>query len=297
MSAKAKVKGCTHVSSVRAKQTSKRDTDAPAGPKKKGGTTMSEVHLPHQHSDEGTMRELQESVETIGSFQTVADVFKQLSDSSRVRIFWLLCHCEECVIDLSAMVGMSSPAVSHHLRQLRESGLLVSRRVGKEVYYRASDSEQAQLLHRMIERTMEISCPEEESKAAAAAPHLPPLDAEVYEGGGTSEQIETIRAVHDYLTQHLSSRVTIDELSRMFLMNPSTMKALFKSVYGSSLASVPQAAAPVRGQAPHAHGKQGCLQRELGRRLREPEQVFHRIPQGLRRPADGVPEIAEKVVR
>ena len=101
MSAKAKVKGCTHVSSVRAKQTSKRDTDAPAGPKKKGGTTMSEVHLPHQHSDEGTMRELQESVETIGSFQTVADVFKQLSDSSRVRIFWLLCHCEECVIDLS----------------------------------------------------------------------------------------------------------------------------------------------------------------------------------------------------
>ena len=214
MSAKAKVKGCTHVSSVRAKQTSKRDTDAPAGPKKKGGTTMSEVHLPHQHSDEGTMRELQESVETIGSFQTVADVFKQLSDSSRVRIFWLLCHCEECVIDLSAMVGMSSPAVSHHLRQLRESGLLVSRRVGKEVYYRASDSEQAQLLHRMIERTMEV-----------------------YEGGGTSEQIETIRAVHDYLTQHLSSRVTIDELSRMFLMNPSTMKALFKSVYGSSLAS------------------------------------------------------------
>ena len=109
--------------------------------------------------------------------------------------------------------------------------------MGKEVYYRASDSEQAQLLHRMIERTMEISCPEEESKAVAAAPHLPPLDAEVYEGGGTSEQIKTIRAVHDYLTQHLSSRVTIDELSRRFLMNPSTMKALFKSVYGSSLAS------------------------------------------------------------
>ena len=121
---------------------------------------MSEVHLPHQHSDEGTMRELQESVETIGSFQTVADVFKQLSDSSRVRIFWLLCHCEECVIDLSAMVGMSSPAVSHHLRQLRESGLLVSRRVGKEVYYRAADTEESRLLHEIVERVMEIACPE-----------------------------------------------------------------------------------------------------------------------------------------
>ena len=298
MSAKAKVKGCTHVSSVRAKQTSKRDTDAPAGPKKKGGTTMSEVHLPHQHSDEGTMRELQESVETIGSFQTVADVFKQLSDSSRVRIFWLLCHCEECVIDLSAMVGMSSPAVSHHLRQLRESGLLVSRRVGKEVYYRASDSEQAQLLHRMIERTMEISCPEEESKAATGAPHLPPLDAEVYEGGGTSEQIETIRAVHDYLTQHLSSRVTIDELSRRFLMNPSTMKALFKSVYGSSLASHIREHRMQHAAKLLLEGDENVAQvarADARRRLREPEQVFHRIPQGLRRPADGVPEITEKV--
>ena len=197
---------------------------------------MSENHLPHDHSG-GAMLRLQESVETIGGFQTVADIFKLLSDSSRVRIFWLLCHCEECVVDLSATVGMSPPAVSHHLRQLRESGLVVSRRVGKEVCYRAAESEQAQLLHRMIERTMEISCPEAESRAATGAPHLPPLDAEVHEGGGTSEQIATIRAVHDYLTQHLSSRVTIEELSKRFLMNPSTMKALFKSVYGSSLAS------------------------------------------------------------
>ena len=120
---------------------------------------MSEVHLPHQHSDEGTMRELQESVETIGSFQTVADVFKQLSDSSRVRIFWLLCHCEECVINLSALMEMSSPAVSHHLKILRAAGLIVSRREGKEVYYRAADTAQCKTLHETIERIMEISCP------------------------------------------------------------------------------------------------------------------------------------------
>ena len=55
---------------------------------------MSENHLPHDHSG-GAMLRLQESMETIGGFQTVADIFKLLSDSSRVRIFWLLCHCEE----------------------------------------------------------------------------------------------------------------------------------------------------------------------------------------------------------
>lgn len=73
--------------------------------------------------------------------------------------FWLLCHCEECVINLSSIVGMSSPAVSHHLRQLKSSGLIVSRRDGKEVYYKAATTEQAQLLHQIIEKMVEISCP------------------------------------------------------------------------------------------------------------------------------------------
>ena len=93
------------------------------------------------------------------NFQTVADIFKQLGDGSRIRIFWLLCHCEECVINLSAMVSMSSPAVSHHLRQLKAASLIVSRREGKEVYYRAADTQRAQLLHRMIEQLVSITCP------------------------------------------------------------------------------------------------------------------------------------------
>lgn len=76
-----------------------------------------------------------------------------------MRIFWLLCHYEECVINLASLVGMTSPAVSHHLRQLKSSGLIVSRRDGKEVYYKAVDTEQAQLLHIIIEKMVEISCP------------------------------------------------------------------------------------------------------------------------------------------
>ena len=95
-------------------------------------------------------REL-EQMPSVDDFQTVADIFKQLGDGSRIRIFWLLCHCEECVINLSSMVEMSSPAVSHHLKQLKAGGLIVSRREGKEVYYKAAETEQAQLLHHMIE--------------------------------------------------------------------------------------------------------------------------------------------------
>ena len=120
---------------------------------------MPDYPLPHHHIGSFAAAELKQNLQQLPEFDTVAGVFKQLSDSTRVRIFWLLCHCEECVVNISSLMEMSSPAVSHHLRQLRTSGLIVSRREGKEVYYRAADTGQAQLLHRMIEETMEIACP------------------------------------------------------------------------------------------------------------------------------------------
>ena len=92
-------------------------------------------------------------------FGIVADAFKLLGDGSRIRIFWLLCHCEACVINISAMLQMSSPAVSHHLKLLGAHGLIVSRREGKEVYYQASSANQAKQLHDMIERMLTITCP------------------------------------------------------------------------------------------------------------------------------------------
>ncbi len=118
---------------------------------------MGEHRLPHDHG-QSIEREL-EHMPSVDQFQIAADLFKQLGDGSRIRIFWLLCHCEECVINLSSMVEMSSPAVSHHLKQLKAARLIVSRREGKEVYYRAAGTPQAQLLHRMIEELVEIACP------------------------------------------------------------------------------------------------------------------------------------------
>ncbi|MBR4972527.1 MAG: winged helix-turn-helix transcriptional regulator [Oscillospiraceae bacterium] len=120
---------------------------------------MENKKLPHNHTHTAEAEKLSKQLDCIVEFQTVAQVFKQLADSSRVRIFWLLCHCEECVINISALVEMSSPAVSHHLRQLKTSGLIVSRREGKEVYYKAADTEESHLLHQAIERILAITCP------------------------------------------------------------------------------------------------------------------------------------------
>lgn len=121
---------------------------------------MSEFHLPHDHHHEKHHEDALARLATIDDFNLTAEVFKMLGDGSRLRIFWLLCHCEDCVINISAMVNMSSPAVSHHLKQLKAGGLITSRRNGKEMFYKAADTERSRLLHCMIERLMGIVCPE-----------------------------------------------------------------------------------------------------------------------------------------
>ena len=207
--------------------------------------------LPHQHGEGLHTAQIQAQLEQTGNFQTIADVFKQLGDPTRVRIFWLLCHCEECVVNISAMLTMSSPAVSHHLRPLKDSGLIVSRRDGKEVYYRAADTTQSRLLHQMMERVMEITCPEasqdipdpvyepvhgpahdpahtEPACAGHAHPHPPELPP---------DQLAVVHAVHDQLLRHMEQRITIEALSRQHHINPTTLKTAFKAVYGTSIAA------------------------------------------------------------
>lgn len=93
------------------------------------------------------------------AFQKVSDTFQLISDPTRLKILWLLCHCELCVNNIGIAVGMSSPAVSHHLRLLKQAGLLENRRLGKEMYYKLASSPEAQLLHKSVDDIFDISCP------------------------------------------------------------------------------------------------------------------------------------------
>ncbi|HCT90601.1 MAG TPA: AraC family transcriptional regulator [Lachnospiraceae bacterium] len=53
----------------------------------------------------------------------------------------------------------------------------------------------------------------------------------------SAEQLATVRDIHDHLLLHMERRTTIEELSRQYLINPTTLKADFKSVYGTSIAA------------------------------------------------------------
>ena len=69
----------------------------------------------------------------------VAELFRAFSDTSRVRILSALIDSELNVTALAALVGVTESAISHHLRSLRQMGLVQARRDGKEVYYRLED--------------------------------------------------------------------------------------------------------------------------------------------------------------
>ncbi|WP_067810199.1 ArsR/SmtB family transcription factor [Nocardia beijingensis] len=69
----------------------------------------------------------------------LAAVFKALSDPVRLRLLSLVASRgggEACVCELSAGFELSQPTISHHLKVLREAGLLSSERRGSWVYYR-----------------------------------------------------------------------------------------------------------------------------------------------------------------
>ena len=77
----------------------------------------------------------------------VAALFKTLGEESRCTMLMALGKSSElCVCDLSEITNLSMPTVSHHLRKLREQGLVRARREGKLMFYRLVDEDTRLLL-------------------------------------------------------------------------------------------------------------------------------------------------------
>ncbi len=89
-------------------------------------------------------------------FALLAETFKTLGDYSRVQIVWALSHGELCVGDVAALLSMSSSAVSHHLRTLRNLKLVKVRREHREIYYSLDDHHIQHLLDEGIEHVEDL---------------------------------------------------------------------------------------------------------------------------------------------
>lgn len=66
----------------------------------------------------------------------IVKIFKTLSDATRLRIIMLLLQRELCVCELTFILKQEQSRVSHHLRILRDSGLVEDVREGRWIIYR-----------------------------------------------------------------------------------------------------------------------------------------------------------------
>ncbi|GHT00995.1 transcriptional regulator [Synergistales bacterium] len=73
------------------------------------------------------------------SLSNLAELFKVFGDPTRVKIVSALLHSEMCVCDIAVLLGMTKSAISHQLRELRQTRLVKYRKDGKVVYYSLDD--------------------------------------------------------------------------------------------------------------------------------------------------------------
>lgn len=69
----------------------------------------------------------------------MVDIFKALSEESRLRILSLLLECELCVCEIEACLKMTQSNASRHLTALKKCGILESYKKAQWTYYRISN--------------------------------------------------------------------------------------------------------------------------------------------------------------
>lgn len=97
-----------------------------------------------------------EGLKSKKKFLLLAETFQALGDSSRVQIVWLLSLSEHSVGDIARELSMSQPAVSHHLRTLRNLKLVRVRREGRTSFYSLDDIHINRLLREGIKHVEDL---------------------------------------------------------------------------------------------------------------------------------------------
>ena len=74
-----------------------------------------------------------------GLLCSLAELYKVVGDSTRIKILYALFDEERGVGDIAALLGMTISAISHQLRILKQARLVKARRDGKVIYYSLAD--------------------------------------------------------------------------------------------------------------------------------------------------------------
>ena len=110
----------------------------------KSNIEVEKEELKTEHSECGgryveMVKKINDSMPCEEEFYDLSELFKMLSDSTRVKILYALSQGEMCVCDIVELLDVTQSAVSHQLRLLKQARLVKYRRSGKSAIYSISD--------------------------------------------------------------------------------------------------------------------------------------------------------------
>ena len=105
------------------------------------------------HSD--VLKIKRESMPSESEIYDLADFFKIFGDSTRMNILFAIDGAPMCVCDIAELLGMTKSAVSHQLKILRQSDLIVYRKVGKNVFYTLADDHVRDIIEKALDHIKE----------------------------------------------------------------------------------------------------------------------------------------------
>ena len=91
------------------------------------------------HAHEEIIEKVNASMPDEELLYDLAELYKVFGDSTRIKILYVLFESEMCVCDIAQLLNLSTSAISHQLRILKQNKLVKSRREGKSIFYSLAD--------------------------------------------------------------------------------------------------------------------------------------------------------------
>ena len=107
----------------------------------------------HAHSD--LIERVNENMPDEEILYEIAELYKIFGDSTRIKILCVLFEAEMCVNDIAQLLNISTSAISHQLRILKQAQLVKFRREGKTIFYSLSDDHVRTILNQGMEHICE----------------------------------------------------------------------------------------------------------------------------------------------
>jgi len=98
---------------------------------------------------------LKEKIVDVSKFDSNANLLKLLGDPTCLKILYILSREKDvCPSDLTNILHLSMPAISHQLSKLKQMGIVYPTRMGQMICYSFSDTKEANFIKKLIETTV-----------------------------------------------------------------------------------------------------------------------------------------------